>query len=102
MRYGKNSMLQDKDPKKSYRVMKALMKMDKLDIRCFFFFLMIRRPPRSTLFPYTTLFRSRARQLARHHQHRQSDAQLEQHAGNRTERDDGRPAVRPGECNGHC
>src|SRR5256885_17220456 len=29
----------------------------------FFFFLMIRRPPRSTLFPYTTLFRSpRARQ----------------------------------------
>src|SRR2546429_327927 len=27
----------------------------------FFFFLMIRRPPRSTLFPYTTLFRSVAR-----------------------------------------
>src|SRR2546430_6100332 len=27
-------------------------------IRRFFFFLMIRRPPRSTLFPYTTLFRS--------------------------------------------
>src|SRR5580698_341123 len=27
-------------------------------ISCFFFFLMIRRPPRSTLFPYTTLFRS--------------------------------------------
>src|SRR5258707_11746103 len=27
-----------------------------------FFFLMIRRPPRSTLFPYTTLFRSLARQ----------------------------------------
>src|SRR5260221_1500297 len=26
--------------------------------RIFFFFLMIRRPPRSTLFPYTTLFRS--------------------------------------------
>src|SRR3989449_6688341 len=26
----------------------------------FFFFLMIRRPPRSTLFPYTTLFRSHA------------------------------------------
>src|SRR5688572_33276752 len=35
---------------------------------CFFFFLMIRRPPRSTLFPYTTLFRSReelAGELAR-------------------------------------
>src|SRR2546427_12021495 len=27
---------------------------------CLFFFLMIRRPPRSTLFPYTTLFRSYA------------------------------------------
>src|SRR5256885_9295631 len=27
----------------------------------FFFFLMIRRPPRSTLFPYTTLFRSLAK-----------------------------------------
>jgi len=26
--------------------------------KVFFFFLMIRRPPRSTLFPYTTLFRS--------------------------------------------
>src|SRR5256885_17106486 len=30
-----------------------------------FFFLMIRRPPRSTLFPYTTLFRSELRSLAR-------------------------------------
>src|SRR2546422_4570441 len=29
----------------------------------FFFFLMIRRPPRSTLFPYTTLFRSQRRKL---------------------------------------
>src|SRR2546429_9580226 len=29
--------------------------------RLFFFFLMIRRPPRSTLFPYTTLFRSFSR-----------------------------------------
>src|SRR3712207_7334155 len=28
-----------------------------------FFFLMIRRPPRSTLFPYTTLFRSNAMQF---------------------------------------
>src|SRR5256886_12773509 len=27
-------------------------------LRLFFFFLMIRPPPRSTLFPYTTLFRS--------------------------------------------
>src|SRR4051812_49919285 len=30
----------------------------------FFFFLMIRRPPRSTLFPYTTLFRSRTGERA--------------------------------------
>src|SRR2546422_9688686 len=29
-----------------------------IDLCLFFFFLMIRRPPRSTLFPYTTLFRS--------------------------------------------
>src|SRR5688572_31815840 len=29
---------------------------------CFSFFLMNRRPPRSTLFPYTTLFRSKADQ----------------------------------------
>src|SRR3712207_8699750 len=34
-----------------------------------FFFLMIRRPPRSTLFPYTTLFRSSGsvRRKRRHH-----------------------------------
>src|SRR3712207_7309238 len=30
----------------------------RLRLSLFFFFLMIRRPPRSTLFPYTTLFRS--------------------------------------------
>src|SRR3990172_3786719 len=30
-----------------------------LHLLCPLFFLMIRRPPRSTLFPYTTLFRSR-------------------------------------------
>src|SRR2546427_2150052 len=32
----------------------------------FFFFLMIRRPPRSTLFPYTTLFRSQLRKAQGH------------------------------------
>src|SRR5256885_11185492 len=32
-----------------------------IHILFFFFFLMIRRPPRSTLFPYTTLFRSATR-----------------------------------------
>src|SRR5439155_27375995 len=30
-----------------------------LTVSVLFFFLMLRRPPRSTLFPYTTLFRSR-------------------------------------------
>src|SRR5215831_20061285 len=42
----------------------------------FFFFLMIRRPPRSTLFPYTTLFRSpRARcRLRVVHRHRRPAA----------------------------
>src|SRR6266704_6277463 len=34
------------------------------------FFLMIRRPPRSTLFPYTTLFRSRGRSSAHRAPHR--------------------------------
>src|SRR3990172_174920 len=33
----------------------------RLHLLCPFFFLMIRRPPRSTLFPYTTLFRSFAK-----------------------------------------
>src|SRR3712207_9281512 len=37
----------------------------------FVFFLMIRRPPRSTLFPYTTLFRSRHQQPARTQHHEQ-------------------------------
>src|SRR3712207_9300009 len=36
-----------------------------------FFFLMIRRPPRSTLFPYTTLFRSGPAQRARRDQRQQ-------------------------------
>src|SRR5260221_5277673 len=40
----------------------------------FFFFLMIRRPPRSTLFPYTTLFRSRSR----HAQHVAKPARIDQ------------------------
>src|SRR5438093_10303954 len=36
------------------------MALDELPV---FFFLMIRRPPRSTLFPYTTLFRTLAQQI---------------------------------------
>src|SRR6266699_5599009 len=39
-----------------------------------FFFLMIRRPPRSTLFPYTTLFRSGRRRRAPAHPDRRPDA----------------------------
>src|SRR5438034_4835606 len=50
-------------------------------VLCFFgaltfmllFFLMIRRPPRSTLFPYTTLFRSQGdRSVRRRDRHRRS------------------------------
>src|SRR2546430_6928748 len=37
---------------------KILRRLRVSDSSRFFFFLMIRRPPRSTLFPYTTLFRS--------------------------------------------
>src|SRR5256885_9435243 len=37
------------------------MKIRKTPSKLAFFFLMIRRPPRSTLFPYTTLFRSLGR-----------------------------------------
>src|SRR5256885_6986939 len=40
----------------------------------FFFFLMIRRPPRSTLFPYTTLFRSRQLPAASAHARRMISA----------------------------
>src|SRR5687768_17726329 len=36
-----------------------------VQISIVFFFLMIRRPPRSTLFPYTTLFRSKQGRLQR-------------------------------------
>src|SRR2546426_7996500 len=61
----------------------------------YFFFLMIRRPPRSTLFPYTTLFRSpprqaqrlerpgdgRARQRGRAHRDRRRDQGRHHHRG---------------------
>src|SRR5438034_11095066 len=47
----------------------------------YFFFLMIPRPPRSTLFPYTTLFRSHAARDGRSRQLRADDRP-----------DDGRPA----------
>src|SRR2546430_5868933 len=45
----------------------------------FFFFLMIRRPPRSTLFPYTTLFRS-ATPHGAGREVRQADRHVHRHA----------------------
>src|SRR3712207_7404549 len=51
---------------------------------CLFFFLMIRRPPRSTLFPYTTLFRSHG------------PCRLRLRARRREERDRGGPLQPPG------
>src|SRR2546422_1063229 len=48
-------------------LLSALLRMQPSEIChsiCRFFFLMIRRPPRSTLFPYTTLFRSKSEFLA--------------------------------------
>src|SRR5437667_10553836 len=45
-----------------------------------FFFLMIRRPPRSTLFPYTTLFRSPLRDTSAHRPRHRGRPRL--HAGN--------------------
>src|SRR5687768_17938917 len=59
----------------------------------FFFFLMIRRPPRSTLFPYTTLFRSTRRVQGRHDsrsaQHRSERPSSRQGSG-RNETGEGR------------
>src|SRR5271169_7114869 len=43
----------------------VFLETEKIYFRFFFFFLMIRRPPRSTLFPYTTLFRSAEKLLRR-------------------------------------
>src|SRR5204862_7211547 len=52
----------------------------------FFFFLIIRRPPRSTLFPYTTLFRSlRARGVGHHA--RRADNPQRRRADGRRDRD---------------
>src|SRR3712207_6946762 len=54
-----------------------------------FFFLMIRRPPRSTLFPYTTLFRSHRLRLP-----------VRLLAGHRRERGRGAPAAGPADGGG--
>src|SRR2546427_4785998 len=53
------------------------------------FFLMIRRPPRSTLFPYTTLFRSMSRAMMPRARPRLWPAELRRRAG-RTRRPVGR------------
>src|SRR5688572_31329473 len=46
-----------------------------------FFYLMIRRPPRSTLFPYTTLFRSHGGACADDEQGREAEAQQDRPEG---------------------
>src|SRR2546430_6841873 len=40
---------------------------------------MIRRPPRSTLFPYTTLFRSRDRPIRQRHEMKEESAERQMH-----------------------
>src|SRR2546422_3555617 len=52
-----------------------------LQIHLIFFFLMIRRPPRSTLFPYTTLFRSHPIELAPRRQVFEPHTQRQTHVG---------------------
>src|SRR3954449_12134686 len=46
------------DPLPRLAVLLISITLDHNSLSLFLFFLMIRRPPRSTLFPYTTLFRS--------------------------------------------
>src|SRR2546430_17192881 len=50
-----------------------------------FFFLMIRRPPRSTLFPYTTLFRSQEAEQIEHEQPKQDAVPPEKETSLRSE-----------------
>src|SRR2546430_7698338 len=68
----------------------------------FFFFLMIRRPPRSTLFPYTTLFRSHPAVWSSIHFTTQTDDGVGGHSGEHHDAQAGtgpaqshRPADRP-------
>src|SRR6266571_4974893 len=56
-----NSNLFNHTPSLQVDVLRDQAKLYGISDALFFFFLMIRRPPRSTLFPYTTLFRSAAR-----------------------------------------
>src|SRR5271163_5072679 len=74
---------------------KAVWKRTDCSVLCLlFFFLMIRRPPRSTLFPYTTLFRSR-HHLRPHHprklhgmDRRNREARSEEHTSELQSRSD--------------
>src|SRR2546430_7482378 len=59
-----------------------------------FFFLMIRRPPRSTLFPYTTLFRSRVAAARVHQQLHHVLAPVQKHKDVPTERIQDRKSTR--------
>src|SRR5256885_10390287 len=75
----------------------------------FFFFLMIRRPPRSTLFPYTTLFRSqfhacaaRPRKRARHKAPEPRAAPPEAPAKQRAQRPAGRSEEHTSELQSPC
>src|SRR5256885_9761007 len=52
-------------------------------LRICFFFLMIRRPPRSTLFPYTTLFRSHTSQTSRAESRNERRARHNRHSAGR-------------------
>ena len=59
-----NWLIDNKIPATIFLNIKWMLKNEGKDLSflsndLFFFFLMIRRPPRSTLFPYTTLFRSK-------------------------------------------
>src|SRR2546422_4562970 len=58
-----------------------------------FFFLMIRRPPRSTLFPYTTLFRSRILERGDAHVRRHPALDREQQRRTPRARDERRDVV---------
>src|SRR5258708_170642 len=54
--------------------------------RLIFFFLMIRRPPRSTLFPYTTLFRSLRRRAGQRRERLRDGLDAERQHGGRWRR----------------
>src|SRR5260221_8342812 len=69
----------------------------------FFFFLMIRRPPRSTLFPYTTLFRSGREEYSRPWKSARCATgcrQTHRRHGARRAGANPRPVHRPGGCRG--